>query len=431
MGHRQICPDCRREQREEKESKKVCIDCGTKTRGRLRICQDCRKKRKTKSYGGGFHEDISKRSHLNFSHRSGSFLERTIANLFEKVGFSIDLNSKEFGFETDIIARRGKFTIIIEAKQYDHSYINIGSLLHEWSSKSIKSGADRVLVIIAGINIPYKFYELAEELGVYLWDEKDINELNGSDTKEEVYRKICLKLDFGEIMKRFEEIENANLSENQKFYFEKEAIKLSNFDFRLKLNDLIKEKNDLDEKNKKETERLIKEHEQEERLFKENLEKEKRKQKKWRMMKVTFKIILIIIASLVIFIFIKSLFNIHDTKDTNSTLTNINKNLTPSILKSSDDILKEKCLMQFSGLGIYNIRNIGVLHNEQEMISWLNEYINSSYLTEEGVQNRINFTMKKKLVSAEYPVVALNGDERINPQVVSHGERFCNNNGIL
>src|SRR3989344_5313344 len=97
--------------------------------------------------------------------RKGSLLEKTLANIFDKAGFDVNINSKRFGFETDILVTKGNFKIIVEAKQYETSYINIGSLLHEWSSKGKNARADRVLVVIAGTKIAQKYYELAENLG--------------------------------------------------------------------------------------------------------------------------------------------------------------------------------------------------------------------------------------------------------------------------
>ena len=38
--------------------------------------------------------------------RKGSLLEEILGSIFKKAGFKVSLNSKEFGFESDIIARR-------------------------------------------------------------------------------------------------------------------------------------------------------------------------------------------------------------------------------------------------------------------------------------------------------------------------------------
>ncbi len=148
--------------------------------------------------------------------RSGGLLERTLANIFKNIGFDVSVNSKEFGFEADIIAKKDTFTILIEAKQHDNSYINVGSLLHEWCSKGKSAGVDRTLVVITGMEIPHKSYDLAKQLGVFLWDESMIHKLNDLETKSQVYNKVCLLLGFGEIMERFKMIDEANLNQIQK-----------------------------------------------------------------------------------------------------------------------------------------------------------------------------------------------------------------------
>lgn len=137
------------------------------------------------------------------ANRKGSFLERIIAKTFNKIGFETRLNSKELGFEADVIARKRGFTILIEAKQYDSSYLNVGSLIHEWASKGKTSGVDRTLLVITGLkHIPEKYKELAQSLGVFLWDEETVHRLNDTYSKEELYKEIGKKLGFTDVMEK-------------------------------------------------------------------------------------------------------------------------------------------------------------------------------------------------------------------------------------
>jgi len=136
--------------------------------------------------------------------RKGSFLERLIARLFDRIGFDTKLNSKEFGFESDVIAKKKGFTIIVEAKQYE-GYINLGALIDQWANRARRSGVDRVLLVVTGHkNIPEKYYKLAKDEGIYLWDENIVHNLNDIETKEQLYFEIGKRLEFTEIVEKLE-----------------------------------------------------------------------------------------------------------------------------------------------------------------------------------------------------------------------------------
>ncbi len=136
--------------------------------------------------------------------RIGSYLEKDIALLFEKIGFDVSLNSKEFGFESDIIAKKNKFIILVQTKLYEHSYINVKEILHQWESKGRHVQADRVLVVISGFEISPEYFDLAKKLGIYLWDDNILDKLKRIESKE-LYDKIGRLLHFKEIMKKLEE----------------------------------------------------------------------------------------------------------------------------------------------------------------------------------------------------------------------------------
>lgn len=125
--------------------------------------------------------------------RKGTFLEESVSNLFKKAGFETEVNNQDHDFEVDVLAKKGDFKVIIECKQYDNSYLNISSLLHEWRSKGESANADRTLLIISGIEIPEKFYNIASQLGVYLMDDETIHyllSLDKADLKEKLNEKI-------------------------------------------------------------------------------------------------------------------------------------------------------------------------------------------------------------------------------------------------
>ena len=146
--------------------------------------------------------------------RRGSLLEETLGSIFEKAGFDVSINSKEFGFESDVIARISNFTILVQTKQYENSYINIRDLLHEWSSKGKTAGADRTVVVIWGIPIQEKYYTEAKKLGVYLLGEKEISKLQKLD-KKKLYSELCLMLGFGKLIKLIEMVEDSYISPQQ------------------------------------------------------------------------------------------------------------------------------------------------------------------------------------------------------------------------
>jgi len=116
--------------------------------------------------------------------RRGTYLEQSVSIIFKKSGFDTILNTKKYGFEVDVLAYKKNYNIIIECKQYDHSYINIPNLLHQWSSKGKRAGANKTIVVVTGQKISDSAYDLAKDLGVYLLDDKEIHHLSSLDKKE-------------------------------------------------------------------------------------------------------------------------------------------------------------------------------------------------------------------------------------------------------
>lgn len=145
--------------------------------------------------------------------RKGTFLEESVANLFRKAGFETEVNNQDHDFEIDVLAKRDDFKVLVECKQYDNSYINISSLLHEWRSKGEIAKADRTIVVVAGIEIQEKFYSLAKSLGVYLIDDETIHYLLSLD-KNELHEKLNEKINFD----LEEQIEKERSRKKQKFW---------------------------------------------------------------------------------------------------------------------------------------------------------------------------------------------------------------------
>ena len=137
--------------------------------------------------------------------RKGSFLEKLISRLFNRVGFETKLNSNEFGFESDVIARKRNFKIIVETKQYDNAYINMGALIDQWANRAKRTDVDRVLLVVTGYKkIPEKYYQLAKQEGIYLWDEDTVHNLNDIGTKEQLYFEIGKRLEFTDVVEKLE-----------------------------------------------------------------------------------------------------------------------------------------------------------------------------------------------------------------------------------
>ncbi len=115
--------------------------------------------------------------------KQGKFLEDAVAILFEKAGFKVKSNTRKYGFEVDVLASKGDDEIIIECKQYN-SYLNVGSLLHEWESKGRRAKVNKIVMVLSGVNIKDKYYEIAKELGIYILDDGKVHYLNSLEKKE-------------------------------------------------------------------------------------------------------------------------------------------------------------------------------------------------------------------------------------------------------
>ena len=336
--------------------------------------------------------------------RMGSYLERDIAILFERIGFEVQKNSKEFGFESDVIAKKNNFTILIQTKQYDNSYTNVGDLLHQWASKGKHNKVDRILIVIAGMKISEKYFDLAGELGVYLWEDKILDKLKKIETNKELYGKIGKLLNFKDIIKKLDMINDysgkGRITEESRSRLREEVTKLSDVEFRKFLKKEITNKLKLDEEEK----RLL-------RLRDEEEEKKQEVGNKKRKMKI--KIILFFVGALIL--------------------------LTAFfwIPYNNKIQLKSYCLSQFKNSGIYNLNSTEILKNKNNAISWLSSNYNplGLNLTAEQKQQNINNFVNNKLINISYPIVITHGDRSIQStssgSIIERGSYLCNSKGII
>ena len=362
--------------------------------------------------------------------RKGSFLERSLARIFDKAGFEVSINSKKFGFETDILVTKGEFTILVEAKQYENSYLNVGSLLHEWHSKGKNSGADRVLVVITGIKISEKFYQLAKELGIYLWDEEIFHELVGIEGNRSLYRQICTYLDFGDVMRRFEQIDNSNLSKNQVYNLQNQAIELDDLEFQRELEKSVKdrkEKEELINKDRKEKEELIN---KKRKIFEENLDRARKKAKIFKRIKIWFVVLVIIFLGL----FIYFRFDGIDNKN-NQVIENFSNSqeIDIQVQKTSEEKLLDFCKLESKKLG-YNVKIFNSYYFDTYNSASI--WIEDKYPNDGLEINSARFFKEFYLDKAEFPIYVIDVeywiDEHLKVGFTESGVlRVCDKNGIV
>jgi Holliday junction resolvase len=150
--------------------------------------------------------------------RKGNSLENEIGDMFKRIGFKTDIRSKKFGFESDVIATRGDFIILIQAKRYDDTQVDIDSLIEEWKEKGDRVGADRVLLIITGHkNINDNHIRKAKQKEVYLWNENYWRKLQDLDS-------VNLSLQVGKSLKIEEILDYIMKKEQKKLKYIKEKI---------------------------------------------------------------------------------------------------------------------------------------------------------------------------------------------------------------
>ncbi|MBI2449590.1 restriction endonuclease [Candidatus Pacearchaeota archaeon] len=133
--------------------------------------------------------------------RSGSLLQRIVANIFEKAGFSVSMNSGKFGFKADIIATKSspEMTVIITCKGHSRLPLNIEGLIHEWDSKRKYANAQAALVVVEGVNLK-SYFDYAKRVGVGLWDDNIIYGLITGQGKFDDFMRAFIQFDTASAM---------------------------------------------------------------------------------------------------------------------------------------------------------------------------------------------------------------------------------------
>jgi len=302
--------------------------------------------------------------------RMGSYLEKDVALLFEKIGFNVSLNSKEFGFESDVIAKKNKFTILVQTKLYEHSYINVKEILHQWESKGRHVQVDRVLVVISGFEISEECFDLAKKLGIYLWDDNILDELKRVESKE-LYDKIGRLLHFKDIMKKIEDEQK----EEEKIAEEKER------------------------QNKLEAENFY------------NLSKIKTK-KKLKFVAV----FIVILFLLIIYLNISNIQHFYYKIPSNIPVTDLTKS----------------CFQKFSQEGIVSIEDPLILNNSNDVILWINNLpLEIPKSVQSSVTNLLSNKQYPiiAIVGGKKSIIATTDGGKIDSMNIFY--YFCNKDGII
>lgn len=106
--------------------------------------------------------------------RKGTLLERNVDTIFSSLGFTTETNVRLNGYEIDILAQQGNNKIIVECKQYESGSLTIRNLIHEWADKGNEIGADRIILVLYGVEIKDSDYNLARQKNMTLWDEEKV-----------------------------------------------------------------------------------------------------------------------------------------------------------------------------------------------------------------------------------------------------------------
>ena len=154
--------------------------------------------------------------YLSNSKSRGDALEKSVEFIFGSAGFKTQRNVRLSKYEVDVLAEIGDRKIVIECKNYQESSLTIRNIVHQWNSKNQIIKANKVILVLAGLNIKESDHQLAEQFDMELWDEKDLTSLFNLSLRPDVLRhelleKVSFKpISISEIYRR--EISNIVLS---------------------------------------------------------------------------------------------------------------------------------------------------------------------------------------------------------------------------
>ncbi|MBW2993234.1 restriction endonuclease, partial [Candidatus Woesearchaeota archaeon] len=139
-----------------------------------------------------------KKENIETTKDKGDALEKNIEFLFQLAGFETQRNVKLAKYEIDVLAKIGDRNIIIECKNFQNSNLTIRNLIHQWNSKNKVIKANKIIIVIAGVNIKSSDKELADNFDIELWSDSDLTalfnlSLRPSQLREKLLNKISFK----------------------------------------------------------------------------------------------------------------------------------------------------------------------------------------------------------------------------------------------
>ncbi len=128
----------------------------------------------------------------------GDALEKNVEFIFQSAGFETQRNTKLAKYEIDVIAKIGDRKVIIECKNFQNSTLVIRNLIHQWNSKNQIIKANKIIIVLAGVDIKKSDQELADKFDIELWNESDLTDLfnlslQPIQLKEKLLNKISFK----------------------------------------------------------------------------------------------------------------------------------------------------------------------------------------------------------------------------------------------
>ena len=144
---------------------------------------------------------INNISMIDNTKTQGDALEKNVEFLFQSAGFLTKRNVKIAKYEIDVLALIGDTNIVIECKNYQNSNIVIRNLIHQWNSKNVLIKANKIIIVITGINnIKKTDIELASQFHIELWNEETLNNLFNLSLKPvELERELLKKINLQKI----------------------------------------------------------------------------------------------------------------------------------------------------------------------------------------------------------------------------------------
>jgi hypothetical protein len=130
--------------------------------------------------------------YLSSSKSRGDALEKSVEFIFGSAGFKTQRNVRLSKYEIDVLAEIGDRKIVIECKNYQESSLTIRNLVHQWNSKNQIIKANKVIIVLAGLNVKESDHQLANQFDMEVWDEKDLTNLLNLSLKPDVLRHELL-----------------------------------------------------------------------------------------------------------------------------------------------------------------------------------------------------------------------------------------------